>query len=309
MSRSQFKISVVVPLYNKAPFIEEALESIFLQTLPAHEIIVVDDGSTDDGVARVESFVHRGIRLIRENNAGVSVARNAGIEAATGDFIAFLDADDRYLPGFLACVAALAGDFPKASLFGTAYRRFPAAEPSACDLPGPPLKIGRGTIEDFYSAWCRSSFFNTSSLTIRASALCESGIRFPVGERLGEDQDVWFRLAERYAIAFDPEVHSEYRTGVIGSATDSVPVLDMLPCFGRLSSRLGRDEVPAPLVRGARRLLASHLLNIARARLSLGNRQGAWELVLNPIARANPSYLIRTGLLIGISTVGLGVLK
>ena len=86
-------ISVVVPLYNKADYVEEAITS----ALAAHgvrEVIVVDDESTDDGPERVARMSDPRIRLIRQKNQGVSAARNRGIHEARGDFIAFLDADD-----------------------------------------------------------------------------------------------------------------------------------------------------------------------------------------------------------------------
>src|SRR5262245_11252046 len=118
MASSEPRISVVIPLFNKASFVEEAIGSVMAHTRPAHEIIVIDDGSTDDGPERVKALAFSSVRLIRQANAGTSVARNTGIEAATGDLIAFLDADDRYLPGFLAAIAALAVDFPDACLLG-----------------------------------------------------------------------------------------------------------------------------------------------------------------------------------------------
>ncbi len=87
-------ISVVVPLYNKGEEILKTLDTVFSQTVSDYEIIVVDDGSTDDGAAKVERLRDSRIRLIRKGNGGVSTARNSGIQAAQSDFIAFLDADD-----------------------------------------------------------------------------------------------------------------------------------------------------------------------------------------------------------------------
>ncbi|MBI5948598.1 MAG: glycosyltransferase family 2 protein [Chloroflexi bacterium] len=103
------RVSVVIPLFNGARFIAEALESVCWQTLRPLETIVVDDGSTDDGDAVVRRF--RGVRYLRQDNRGVSAARNAGIIAATGTHIALLDQDDVWLPDKLELqVAALAAN-------------------------------------------------------------------------------------------------------------------------------------------------------------------------------------------------------
>lgn len=95
------KVSVVVPLFNKAPFVRRALESIQRQTHADFEVIVVDDGSTDDGGKVVEAFPDSRFRLVRQANAGPGPARNLGLREAKGELIAFLDADDEWLPGYL----------------------------------------------------------------------------------------------------------------------------------------------------------------------------------------------------------------
>jgi glycosyltransferase involved in cell wall biosynthesis len=103
LNRRDPVISAIVPLYNGAPFIEQALRSMLAQTLPPDEIIVVDDGSTDDGAAIVERLAETyPIRVIRQANAGQSAARNNGVDYAHGDLIAFLDQDDVWYPDHLA---------------------------------------------------------------------------------------------------------------------------------------------------------------------------------------------------------------
>lgn len=93
-------VSVVIPAYNCARFIGEALDSVFAQSYPALEVIVVDDGSTDDTCRVVEGYRDR-VTLIRQRNAGAAVARNEGIRRAGGEYVALLDADDLWLPGKL----------------------------------------------------------------------------------------------------------------------------------------------------------------------------------------------------------------
>lgn len=99
MTRS--KVSIVIPLYNKAAYIRRALASITAQTFDDFEVIVVDDGSTDEGAVIVTDFSDARVRLIKQPNAGPGAARNAGLAQAHGQFIAFLDADDEWLPTYL----------------------------------------------------------------------------------------------------------------------------------------------------------------------------------------------------------------
>ena len=294
-------ISVVIPLFNKAAYVGDAIRSVLEQTHPAAEIVVVDDGSTDGSAAVVSALEEPAIRLIRQTNGGVSVARNRGIEAARGDYIAFLDADDCYQPDFLAGIARLIQQFPAAAVFCSAYtcfwgdgtrsaRRMPAAAPGAALL-----------VEDFYSAWCKNAFTCTNAVVVRGSLFEDPGLRFAPGEKLGEDQDLWFRMAEQATVAYLNSPLVDYRMGVMGSATQANPVLEVLPCYRRLGERLASGAVPLPLRRGAKRLLASHLLNIARTHMALGNLNEARALMADRRARANPVYFFRT-LLAVVST-------
>jgi glycosyltransferase involved in cell wall biosynthesis len=95
--QSSVTISVVIPSYNAGTLLRETLDSVLSQSYPAHEIIVVDDGSTDDTAALVRDYGHA-VRYIWQENQGQAVARNTGIAAATGDWIALLDSDDVFLP-------------------------------------------------------------------------------------------------------------------------------------------------------------------------------------------------------------------
>lgn len=94
-------ISVIIPLYNKGKYIVRALDSVFAQTYQDFEVIVVDDGSTDNGLEIVQQYRDSRLRLIRQANAGPGAARNRGLKASKAPFVAFLDADDEWLPEFL----------------------------------------------------------------------------------------------------------------------------------------------------------------------------------------------------------------
>jgi glycosyltransferase involved in cell wall biosynthesis len=120
-------ISIVMPLYNKAGQVLKTIASVTAQTLSDWELVVVDDGSTDGGPALVRALGDARIRVVSQANAGVSAARNRGIELARADLIAFLDADDLWLPQFLAAILALQADFPQARWFATGYEIRPAS--------------------------------------------------------------------------------------------------------------------------------------------------------------------------------------
>ena len=114
-------VSVIIPLYNGAAYIERSIRSVLNQTFQEFEIIVVDDGSTDDGSQRVATFNLPSIRLVRQPNGGVSTARNTGIREARYGLVAFLDADDEWMPDHLETIIRLYHTFPQCGVFGTSY--------------------------------------------------------------------------------------------------------------------------------------------------------------------------------------------
>lgn len=115
------RVTVIIPLYNKAPFIARALDSVLAQTFRGFEVIVVDDGSTDGGPEIVERYRDRRLRLIRQANAGPGAARNHGIRESKAAYVAFCDADDEYLPQFLERALTTLDHFPECDAAATAY--------------------------------------------------------------------------------------------------------------------------------------------------------------------------------------------
>lgn len=289
---------VVMPLYNKRTYVEDAIRSALAQT-GLHELIVVDDGSTDGSAEQVEELAREDarLRLLRQPNAGVSAARNRGVRASTADYVAFLDADDLYLPGFLQQIAALAGRYPDAALLGTAYRRFSGdAAPAFAGHESNRMPDPGRRVQAFFEEWSRDSFISTSSICVRRAALLDLDALFPEGERLGEDQDVWFRLAERHPVAASARVLALYRVDAAGSLTASTALSGLLPCYARLAERLARPDYPPGLRRGARRALASHYLNLAAAHIEAGDCAAASMLVAHRHARGNPFYWLRVAM-------------
>lgn len=187
-------VSVVIPTYNSAHFLREAIASVHAQQWPALEIIIVDDGSTDDTAAVVNSLAGQGeLRFIRQENAGAAAARNAGIAAAQGEWIAFLDADDVWLPQKLS------------RQFG-ALEKLPDAVFSFCEVQ---VLLENGIQRDLSRPKSNQplliqllsgNIFATPSVLVRRDCLSEIGT-FDARLRTGEDWDLWLRLAARYAAA------------------------------------------------------------------------------------------------------------
>ena len=108
------RVSIIIPCYNAAPWIEETIRSALAQTHADREIIVIDDGSTDDSLCRARTFEPAGVRVVTQRNAGASAARNHGLRLATGDFIQYLDADDLLAPDKIERQLLVLGSFPRA---------------------------------------------------------------------------------------------------------------------------------------------------------------------------------------------------
>ena len=121
MSADEVEYSVIIPLYNKRNGIVRAIDSVLSQVYQPAEIIIVDDGSTDGSVKRVRAFDDSRIHLISQENGGVSAARNRGIKASHCRYLAFLDADDAWMPDHLSSIEKLIRNYPQAGAFATSY--------------------------------------------------------------------------------------------------------------------------------------------------------------------------------------------
>ena len=201
---SEPTISVVIPLYNKQLEIGAAVRSALAQTRPPQEIIVVDDGSTDGGAEVVRAIGSPLVRLVRQSNAGVCAARNRGIAESTGEYIALLDADDTWEPGFLEEIAAMIAEFPGCGVYSTAFNivshdgRFPARTPSE-----------RGVVANFFRDSAHR-YISIPSASAVPRAVFEAVGGFPEGMKIGGDMYMWIKIARRYAVCFSPKPLANY---------------------------------------------------------------------------------------------------
>ena len=204
-------ISVVIPLYNKESSIRRTLESVFSQTYQHFEIIIVDDGSTDNSSAVIEAYNDSRICLIKQKNAGVSSARNKGIKYSKGDYIAFLDADDEWDNDYLERQIELIGNFPECALFSINYRiKYIDGKVEPTIINDLRFQISTGIMDNYFAVASKSNCpIWTSSVVIRKKALLAIG-GFPIGITSGEDLLTWAKLAVDYRICFDKRPGATY---------------------------------------------------------------------------------------------------
>ena len=210
-------VSVVIPTYNCARYIGETVESVLAQDFADREIIVVDDGSTDD-TAQVLGTFGPDVRCIVRENSGAAGARNVGIRAARGKYIAFLDADDVWLPGKLGLQVDFLEKHPKAGLVFTDALWFDergiihASWTAQRDrfTAGQRLPCGGSVIGEFYRELVLQNFITVSSVVLRRSAYGAVG-PFEETYRTGSDHHYWLRLAARFPIGYINAVLVRYR--------------------------------------------------------------------------------------------------
>lgn len=204
-------ISVVIPLYNKEQSITTTLQTILKQTYQDFEIVIVNDGSTDHSVEKVKRILDPRIRLIHQSNAGVSAARNRGIEEAKGEYIAFLDADDEWKPGYLKTQYELTQKYPECNVFACNYEfKDTQGKVTPIIIKKLPFKSEDGILSNYFEvASCSNPPLWTSAVMVNKKALEAIG-GFPVGIKSGEDLLTWARLAVKYKIAFSTNTYARY---------------------------------------------------------------------------------------------------
>ncbi len=199
-------ITVVIPLYNGARYVHRSLESVLNQSYNRFEVIVVDDGSDDGGGEAVLSCGDPRVRLVRQENRGVSFARNRGAMEGRGSHIAYLDADDEWDRGFLEAVVCLVHTYPEAGIYGTGYRKVFSRGPIV-EVTTKEVYHGQSTmlIHDYLERAMHLSPIHSSGVLIPRRILEELG-GFTVGAVLGQDTEMWARISLRYPIAYDTRI-------------------------------------------------------------------------------------------------------
>ena len=215
--------SIVVPLYNKAAYIEKAIISVMSQTYKKFELIVVDDGSKDESLVQlsvisyqlsVEDPVNfKKIKIVQQENQGVSTARNNGVKLAKYDYIAFLDADDWWEPTYLEEMKSLIDEFSEAVIFGSSYFKVK----NGINIPA---NIGvengfKSGIINYCKVYYQKMYMPLwTGATIIKKTIFESENGFKPTLKLGEDFDLWIRVALKYQVALLNEPLAYYNQDV-----------------------------------------------------------------------------------------------
>ncbi len=249
-------VSVIVPAYNCGRYLGEALDSVLDQTLPPREVIVVDDGSTDDTPQRCAAYGDP-VRYVRQENRGVSAARNAALDIVTGEYVALLDADDVCAPDRLARQAAALSANPGAVACYAGHWVFGGGN-GVRSYPGDPSVADRGPAE-----FLSRLLVHTVTLMFRRGAA--EGIRFPAGVTTGEDMIFATQLRHRGPAVVLPETlygyrrHPEQATARFSEVDSVRQRLDWLRSAGAgAMAGLDRGGFEAGWWRGLAEVLAVH---------------------------------------------------
>ncbi len=278
-------VSTVIPAYNAAGFIERALRSALEQGIPHHEIIVVDDGSKDDTSAIVARFAGDGVRLIRhEKPSGAAAARNAGVDAATGEYVAFLDSDDEWLPGKLSRQLAILETNPEMTFAACRADLIGEDGINQGDIyRGAPPAVGR----EAWRALLAYPSVATPTVVARRSAILRAG-KFNRWLPVAEDQDLWIRLALMGETGYVPETlvrvystpNSLSKTDVRAQVEILLPMIETY--VHRNLPRLTRAQIAE--------ILGERLSRSGRLAYAAGNTFFGMRMILKAIAYGNRPF-------------------
>jgi len=277
-------ISVVMPLYNKEREVSRAIKSVLNQTIKDFKLIVVNDGSTDKGPDVVRSINDPRIMLIEQENGGVSAARNRGIKETRSELIAFLDADDEWMPYFLETIFRLRSNYPSCSVFATNYL-YGHVDGSFTPtiIRGLQGFLGEGIFKNYFKVASKSDPpIWSSAVAVTKKAITSIG-EFPLGVTFGEDLLTWAKLATNFSIAYSihpcaicwPPINVHDRPGRFNDLTDLVGQE-----LGKLIKNVENTEVEGlkEYVAVWHKMRASILLNLGKREMAFKELRKATRL-------------------------------
>ncbi|MCX6917267.1 MAG: glycosyltransferase family A protein [Verrucomicrobia bacterium] len=282
-------VSVVIPLYNKARHIRRAVDSVLAQAYQDFELIVVDDGSTDAGGDVVREMTDLRIRLITQENAGEGAARNRGIKEAACDLVAFLDADDEWLPCFLETVMRLHTRHPDAGMYATAYRCTQGLVTWRPGFTDCVASLDGGLLNDYFRAAMGPQPVQPSAVMIPKHVFEDVG-GFPVGVRLGGDLHTWARIALRYRVAWSLVDGAVYHLSADNRACNLYSPAADIAAASVIEEFLRSGREPVSSRRMVEEYLVSRRLPLALESYLQGNR--AWALGL--LAKTRGTTMFRS---------------
>ena len=301
------RVSVIIPAFNAAKFIAQALESVFGQTFPEYEVIVVNDGSPDTMAFEksLEPYIER-LVYVKQENLGPSAARNAGVLKAQGEFVAFLDSDDVWEPNYLAVQMTAFDKSPALDLiYADALLIGVGVPPGLTFMKAAPSK-GPVTFESLLRADCSVI---TSCVVARKEALLKAGLFDPEFVR-SEDLHLWLRLAHSGArLAYHPDVIARHRAHGDSLSADMTRMFkSKIEVFEKLGHELALTAPQSQAIAEAvRRCLADIEFRRGKHQFESGNyRQAVIALrVANEYYRSPKLCLVLGGLRVAPRVLGL----
>jgi len=212
-------VSIIIPNYNHARFVGGAIHSVLNQDYKNVEIIVVDDGSTDNSHEVIGQFGDQ-VKYIYQENAGLSAARNTGIRASKGAFIGVLDADDMYEPAFISTLVSALESNPEAEGIYCGYQFVDQENNLLPQIENRPVPG-----DELYEALLDGNFFVPESIFLRRYVYDDVGL-FDEALRACEDWDVWLRVTKKYRIIHAPEILTRHRVLAGSMSTDPLRMLN-----------------------------------------------------------------------------------
>ena len=266
--------SVIIPAYNAAKYIEKSISSVLCQTVDDFEILVVDDGSTDDTRGIVEAIPDDRIRCIYQPNGGVSSARNTGIRSAKGDYICFLDADDLWKSNHLAVIAGLSEKYPTAYIYLTGYE-IHLHDGQILQKTSPGVSTDLQCDNVFKHIWEYGYFLNTNSVACKKSVFETVGL-FEVGVKNGEDDDMWYRLFSYFSAAISSEITTVY-IREYSTATVTRVFVENWVFLRRVDGIMADSTIPEGRKKYLKLLMEQRKISLVRNCILNGNKGKAWS--------------------------------
>ena len=231
--------SVIIPLYNKAQSITATLNSVLNQTFQDFEIVLVNDGSTDDSLTVAKQIHDSRIRFIDKENSGVSSARNIGVNKAKNEWIAFLDGDDLWTKDHLSSVINAMNKFPDSSVFCTGFSVLNNKEEKVKDV------FFENTIilENYFETVNKQKKYiiHTSAIVALKQRLVEVGL-FNENLTHGEDLDLWERLSRKENLVMVDSISTLYRLGAENRSNVKLPPLEKTRIYNIDTSKMNNPE-------------------------------------------------------------------
>lgn len=264
-----------MPIYNKAKTIRMSLNSILDQTLQEFEILVVDDGSTDELSSVLDEYDDFRIRVFKQKNQGVSMARNKAIENSKFPYICFLDGDDIWYKNHLETMKSMIDKYPGEMMFVTSYR-IVMNDGMYFDSYNNMFQIKEKIIKvsNIFSK-IGTGIFHTNSVCIARDAFEKTGI-FEVGVKLGEDTDMWFRVAAYFNVVLCKTVTTEYHR-LHSTASRFETINFNWPFEMREDALMESNEISPEKKESICRMLDRYRVSKARHYLLNGDKGAAWK--------------------------------